>query len=134
MRGIAQMTRLGWFRAVHGKNVDMQKMRTLLTNRKLPKRKLVDIENHVRGALRAYGLLVGAVSRGQCEARARELIEHTDIVFSTMIGTMLDVRRAILDGYTKLHRVILQVAQHDPVCRRFPCRTGCIAFVQGRGR
>jgi transposase len=76
-RGIAQMMRLGWFRAVHVKNVEMQKMRTLLTNRKLLKRKLVDIENHIRGALRTYGLLVGAVSRGQYEARVRELIEHT---------------------------------------------------------
>ena len=60
-------------------------MRTLLTNRKLLKRKLVDIENHIRGALRTYGLLVGAVSRGQYEARVRELIERTDFVFSTMI-------------------------------------------------
>jgi transposase len=117
-RGIAQMMRLGWFRAVHVKNIEMQKMRTLLTNRKLLKRKLVDIEDHIRGALRTYGLLVGAVSRGQYEARVRELIERTDIVFSTMIETMLDVRRAIFDGYAKLHRVLLQVVQHDAVCRR----------------
>jgi transposase len=48
----------------------------------------------------------------------RELIERTSIVFLTMIETMLDVRRAILDGYTKLHRVLLQVVQHDAVCRR----------------
>jgi transposase len=54
-RGIAQIMRLGWFRSVHVKNVEMQKMRTLLTNRKLLKRKLVDIENHIRGALRTYG-------------------------------------------------------------------------------
>ncbi|WLB86594.1 IS110 family transposase [Bradyrhizobium japonicum] len=38
-RGIAQMMRLGWYRAVHVKNIDMQKMRTLLTSRKLLKRK-----------------------------------------------------------------------------------------------
>jgi len=117
-RGIAQMMRLGWFRAVHVKNVDTQKMRTLLSNRKLLKRKLVDIENHIRGALRTYGLLVGAVSRGRYEARIRELIEHADIVFTTMTETMLDVRRAILAGYDRLHRVLLQVVQHDVVCRR----------------
>ena len=117
-RGIAQMMRLGWYRAAHVKNIDMQKMRSLLANRKLLKRKLIDIENHIRGALRTYGLLVGAVSRGQYEARVREQIERTDIVFSTMIGTMLDIRRAILDGYTRLHRVILQVVKHDPLCRR----------------
>jgi hypothetical protein len=56
----------------------MQKMRTLLTNRKLLKRKLIDVENHVRDALRAYGLLVGAIARGAYEARVRELIERSD--------------------------------------------------------
>ena len=114
-RGIAQMMRLGWFRAVHVKDVEMQKMRTLLSNRKLLKRKLVDIENHIRGALRTYGLLVGAVSRGQYEARVRELIQRTDFVFTTMIETMLDVRRAIFDGYSRLHKVLLQVVQHDTI-------------------
>ena len=112
------MMRLGWFRAVHVKNVEMQKMPTLLTNRKLLKRKPADIENHIRGALRTYGLLVGAVSRGQYEARERELIERTDIVFSTMIETMLDARWAIFDGYAKLHRVLLQMVQHDQIYRR----------------
>jgi transposase len=118
VRGIAQMMRLGWFRAVHVKNVEMQKMRTLLTDRRLLKRKLVDIENHIRGALRTYGLFVGAVSRGQFDARVRELIKRTDFVFATMIETMLDARRAIFDGYSRLHRVVLQVVQHDPICRR----------------
>lgn len=63
------MMRLGWFRAAHVKNVDTHKMRTILSNRKLPKRKLVDIEYHIRGTLRTYGILVGAVSRGRYEAR-----------------------------------------------------------------
>jgi transposase len=34
------------------------------------------------------------------------------------IEAMLDVRRAIFEGYERLHRVLLQVVQHDPVCRR----------------
>jgi transposase len=117
-RGIAQMMRLGWYRAVHVKNIDMQKMRSLLTNRKLLKRKLIDIENHIRGTLRAYGLLMGAVGRGSYEARVRELLEHSDPIFSVMIEAMLDVRRAIFEGYERLHRVLLQVVQHDAVCCR----------------
>ena len=117
-RGIAQMMRLGWYRAVRVKNIDMQKMRSLLANRKLLKRKLIDIENHIRGTLRAYGLLMGAVGRGSYEARVRELLEHSDRVFSVMIEAMLDVRRAIFEGYERLHRVLLQLVQHDAVCRR----------------
>lgn len=96
----------------------MQKMRTLLTSRKLLKRKLIDLENHIRGALRAYGLLVGAVARSAYEARVRELIERSDPIFVMTIEAILDVRRAILGGYDRLHRVLLQVVQHDAVCRR----------------
>ncbi|WP_328804236.1 IS110 family transposase [Roseibium aggregatum] len=51
-RGIGQMMRLGWFRAVHVKCVENQKLKTLLANRRLLKRKLIDLENHIRGALR----------------------------------------------------------------------------------
>ena len=114
-------------------------MRTLLSNRKLLKRELVDIENHIRGALRAYGLLVGAVSRGRYEERVRELIERTDFVFSTMIETMLDVRRAIFDGYGRLHRCFYRwcstiarsnQSTFDDGSR---CRTRRGAIVQGRG-
>jgi transposase len=118
-RGIAQLMRLGWYRAVHVKNVETQKLRTLLSNRKLLKRKLVDLENHIRGALRTYGLRVGPVSRGEFETRIRELIEHADCVFETMITTMLEVRRAVHQGFEKLHKVLLQVVGHDALCRRF---------------
>jgi len=77
-RGIAHMMRLGWYRPVFVKDLETQKLRTLLANRKLLKRKLVDLENHIRGALRTYGLLVGQVGRGNYEERVRELTEHSD--------------------------------------------------------
>ncbi len=117
-RGIAQMMRLGWFRAVHVKNVEAQRLRTLLSNRKLLKRKLIDMENHIRGALRTYGFLIGQVGRVGFESRVRELVERTDIVFTTMIETMLDVRRAVWEGFNRLHKILLRVVQHDVVCRR----------------
>ncbi|MBT1515413.1 hypothetical protein KIP88_33555 [Bradyrhizobium sp. SRL28] len=72
----------------------MQKMRSLLANRKLLKRKLIDVENHIRGTLRAYGLLMGAVGRGGYEARVREFLEHSDPIFSVMIEAMLDGGRS----------------------------------------
>ncbi|MCC8969800.1 transposase [Bradyrhizobium brasilense] len=84
---------------------------------RLLKRKLIDFENNIR-ALRAYGLLVGAVARGALEVHVRELIERGDPIFVMTIRAMLDVRRAILERYDRLHRVLLQVVQHDAVCRR----------------
>ncbi len=118
-RGIGQMMRLGWFRAVHVKCVENQKLKTLLANRRLLKRKLIDLENHIRGALRTYGLRVGTVSRNQFETRVRELLEGSDFILETMIGTMLEARAATMESYAKLHRIVLQVVKHDPLYRRF---------------
>lgn len=97
-RWIAQMIRLGWFRAVHVKCVENQKMKTLLANRRLLKRKLIDLENHIRGALRTCGLRVGQVSRNRFEGRVRELLGDADFILETMIGTMLEARRATMES------------------------------------
>lgn len=118
-RGIAQMMRLGWYRAVHVKSIENQRLRTLLANRRLLKRKLIDIENHVRGTLRAYGLKVGQVSRARFESRVRELMEGADQVFEVMIGTMLMVRKGVLAGFDALHEILLKVVEKDELCRRF---------------
>jgi|SRR5579875_1479074 len=99
-RGIAQMTRMGWYRAVYVKSESVQRLRSLLANRRLLKRKLIDLELHIRGVLRAYELKVGKISRGQFEARIRELIEPADFIFGVMLTTMLEVRRTVMEGIT----------------------------------
>jgi len=52
--------RLGWFRPVHCKSLAAQKVRALLTARKLIQGKLHDTEMSLRGILRGFGLKVGA--------------------------------------------------------------------------
>ena len=51
-RGIAQMMRVGLYRPVHVKTVRSQKLRMLLTHRKLLQSKAIAIENDLRGTLR----------------------------------------------------------------------------------
>jgi len=58
-RGIAQLLRMGWYRAVHAKSVNSQDTRALLVGRKLLQGKLLDVELSIRGILRGYGLKVG---------------------------------------------------------------------------
>jgi transposase len=55
-RGIAQMMRVGLYRPVHVKTLRSQKLRMLLTHRKLLQSKTIAIENDLRGALRNFGL------------------------------------------------------------------------------
>src|SRR5437763_3940427 len=55
-RGIAQMMRAGLYRPVHVKTLRSQKLRMLLTHRKLLQSKAIAIDNDLRGTLRNFGL------------------------------------------------------------------------------
>ena len=72
-RGIAQMIRVGLYRPVHVKTLRSQKLRMLLTHRKLLQSKAIAIENDLRGTLRNFGLKVGMVGKVKFEARIRSL-------------------------------------------------------------
>ena len=75
-RGIAQMIRVGLYRPVHVKTLRSQKLRMLLTHRKLLQSKAIAIENDLRGTLRNFGLKVGMVGKVRFEARIQELVEE----------------------------------------------------------
>jgi transposase len=70
-RGIAQMMRVGLYRPVHVKTLRSQKLRMLLTHRKLLQSKAIAIDNDLRGTLRNFGLKVGMVGTVRFEARIR---------------------------------------------------------------
>ena len=55
-RGMAQMMRVGLYRPVHVKTLRSQKLRMLLTHRKLLQSKAIAIDNDLRGTLRNFGL------------------------------------------------------------------------------
>ena len=75
-RGMAQMMRAGLYRPVHVKTLRSQKLRMLLTHRKLLQSKAIAVENDLRGTLRNFGLKVGIVGKLKFEARIKELVER----------------------------------------------------------
>ena len=105
-RGIAQMMRVGLFRPVHVKTLRSQKLRMLLTQRKLLKSKALDVENELRGTLRNFGLKVGAVSVGRFAARIRELVAG-DAELAALVEPMLVVRRVLREQFAVLHKRLL---------------------------
>jgi hypothetical protein len=55
---MAQMMRAGLYRPVHVKTLRSQKLRMLLTHRKLLQSKAIAIDNDLRGTLRNFGFKV----------------------------------------------------------------------------
>ena len=116
-RGIARMMRAGLYRPVHVKTLRSQKLRMLLTHRKLLQSKAIAIENDLRGTLRNFGLKVGVVGAVKFEARIRELVE-TFPDLTVLIEPLLVVRRTLREQLGVLHHHLLTIARDDEVCRR----------------
>ena len=114
-RGIAQMMRAGLYRPV--KTLRSQKLRLLLTHRKLLQSKAIAIENDLRATLRNFGLKVGVLGTVKFEARVKELVENTpDLV--VLVEPLLIVRRVLREQIGILHRRLLAIVRNDAVCRR----------------
>ena len=122
-RGIAQMIRVGLYRPVHVKTLRSQKLRMLLTHRKLLQSKAIAIENDLRGTLRNFGLKVGMVGKVKFEARIQELLE-TIPDLAALVEPLLIVRRALREQIVILHRRLLAVVRDDEVCRRLMTTPG----------
>ncbi len=116
-RGIAQMMRAGLYRPVHVKTLRSQKLRMLLTHRKLLQSKAIAIDNDLRGTLRNFGLKVGIVGAVKFEARIKELVKNQpDLSF--LVEPLLTVRRVLRAQIGILHRHLLTIVRDDEVCRR----------------
>jgi transposase len=68
-RNLAFAMQVGWYRPVHLKRPEARKLRLLLSSREMLVRMRIDLDNHIRGVLKAFGLKVGKISTGQFEAR-----------------------------------------------------------------
>src|SRR5262249_16491705 len=123
-RGIAQMMRAGLYRPVHVKTIRSQKLRMLLTHRKLLQSKAIAIENDLRGTLRNFGLKVGRVGKVKFEARIRELFENLLPELAVLVEPMLIVRRTLREQIVILHRRLLAIVRDDEVCRRLMTTPG----------
>jgi len=116
-RGMAQMMRAGLYRPVHVKTLRSQKLRVLLTHRKLLQSKAIAIENELRASLRNFGLKVGMIGTMKFEARIRELVERLPDL-SVLVEPLLIVRRVVREQLGILHRRLLAIVRDDDVCRR----------------
>jgi transposase len=116
-RGIAQMMRAGLYRPVHVKTLRSQKLRMLLTHRKLLQGKAIAIDNDLRGTLRNFGLKVGVVRTVKFEVRIKELVENLPDL-AVLVEPLLIVRRVLREQIAILHRRLLAIVRGDDVCRR----------------
>ena len=116
-RGIAQIMRTGWYRAVHVKSSPCRSWRALLTARRLLLNKRRDVENGIRALLREAGLKLGTPSRKDFPARTRELTADNPVL-ATLAEPLLSVIDAMTQQADKLTKQVLDAVKIEPTCRR----------------
>jgi transposase len=111
-RGIAQLMRLGWFRPVHCKSIGAQETRAVLTARKLVQSKLQDVENHLRGILRGFGLKVGKTTALSFARRIRELAaNHASL--KMIAEALLSIHAVLLREFKAFEKQVRSMARQD---------------------
>jgi transposase len=127
-RGIAQLMRLGWFRAVHCKSVPAQETRALLSARKLVQAKLHDVEMSLRGILRGFGLKVGAATPRTFEARIVELVAGHPTL-TVIADGLLATRTVLAHELQGFERRLRRMARDDQRTRLLMSTPGVGALV-----
>jgi transposase len=122
-RGIAQVVRTGWYKAVHVKSVDSQHARTLIAARKHLVKGLSATEQAIRGLLRPFGLKVGQVTRRAFADRIGELVSGQPTL-AAIIAPLLAARAATIHELSRLHRLLLSVVRQDQISRRLMTMPG----------
>ncbi len=78
--GLAQIMRTGWYRAVHVKSYEAHRARALLGARAQLVGMTTRLSNHIRGVLKVFGLLPGAMRGLPFDRRIEALLaEHDDL-------------------------------------------------------
>jgi transposase len=113
-RGIAQILRTGWYREVHVKSLESQRLKTLLAARKALLRRRLDLENEVRGLLKVYGVRLPAqLYHVRFDEMAREAV-LLDPALAEALEPLLDARGHLYRAFLEIDRV-KAIAQADPV-------------------
>jgi transposase len=114
--GLAQIVRTGWYRSVHVKSFDSHRARALLGARTQLIGMTTRLSNHIRGVLKTFGLLPGAM-RGLPFDRKIEalLVGRSDVAL--IVRPMLVAWRQLRKQITAFDKVIRALVRSNSACR-----------------
>lgn len=127
-RGIAHLLRMGWFRPVHVKTVSARERRLLLGAREALTRRTRDLDNAVRGLLRAFGLRPPRLLRQRWSHTVRQLVTGHPMLMAA-IDPLLAARDKLAEELARLDKLVQDQARDDAVCRRLMTVPGVGAIV-----
>ena len=119
--GLAQLSRTGWFTPVHVRSESSDRLRTLIGARERLIRLRKDLEGHVRGVLKTFGLRITGVNQSRGRARFREQLAaagETDPVLALVAETFIPTHKMLIDATEALETELRAIAKESTLAQR----------------
>ena len=114
--GLAQIMRTGWYRSVHVKSYEAHRVRALLGARAQLVGMTTRLSNHIRGVLKVFGLLPGAMRGLPFDHRVETLLaDREDLV--PIVQPMLVAWRGLREQIAAFDKAVRALAKASPTCR-----------------
>lgn len=118
---LAQLGRTGWYREVHVKSEESDRLRLLLSARERLIRIRMDVEAQARGILKTFGIRLGPVRAGWSRRHFRDRLSEVvsgDPILEAVFGSLIAVHETVCLEATALDAEIQQIAKESPLARR----------------
>ena len=119
--GLAQLARTGWFTAVHVRSEAADRLATLLAARDRLIQLRIDLEGHVRGMLKTFGIRLNDVNGGRLRQGFRDQLAAagtTDPLIGKIADSFIDAHLALCSAVTAIEADLRLVARKNGLARR----------------
>ena len=115
-RGIANLMRTGSYRAVHIKTAESQKVRMILTARRMLLTKSVDMQNTIYGLLLGLGIKIETKRPRTFDNRVQLAIAEHPFAAS-VLRPLVELRRQVLLQVKAFEVQLREIAREDRICQ-----------------
>ena len=119
--GLAQLARTGWFTPVHVRSETSDRLRTLIGARERLIRLRKELEGHVRGVLKTFGIRMTGLAQSRGRARFREQLAfagEADPVLALVAETFIPAHETLCAASAALEGELRAIAKASPLARR----------------
>lgn len=133
--GLAHLARTGWFSTVHVRSEASERVRVLIGTRERLTRMRKDLEGHVRGVLKVFGVCMGAVRRTQLRQDFRDQLAEaaaTDPAIDVIAEMFNPVHEVLCVATDAMDEELKTIARESALARRLMTVPGSVPSSRSR--
>lgn len=119
--GLAQLARTGWFTPVYIRSLDADRLRTLISARVRLIHLRKDLEGHIRGVLKTFGIRMTAIGQGKLRQTFRDQLTKAALrepIFAAIAKGFIAVHSTLCIAAAEIDDKLREIAKGSDLTRR----------------